>query len=82
MRDEAVDLGDDRLGVAAGAGGVVDVTDLVSDGVLPRDRMTALITSWPTVAGAVSDAATAMSSTARRSSCGRRFGPRRSSPLR
>ena len=50
-------FGDDRLGVAAGAGGVVDVTDLVYDGVLPRDRMTALITSWPTVAGAVSDAA-------------------------
>jgi 2-keto-4-pentenoate hydratase/2-oxohepta-3-ene-1,7-dioic acid hydratase in catechol pathway len=34
-----------RLGVAT-EDGVVDVTDLVGDGVPPRDRMTALIASW------------------------------------
>jgi 2-keto-4-pentenoate hydratase/2-oxohepta-3-ene-1,7-dioic acid hydratase in catechol pathway len=46
---------DDRLGVAAGAG-VVDVTDLVGEGVPSRDRMTALIASWEELAPEVAAA--------------------------
>jgi 2-keto-4-pentenoate hydratase/2-oxohepta-3-ene-1,7-dioic acid hydratase in catechol pathway len=47
---------DFRLGVATDAG-VVDVTDFVGDGIPPRDRMTALIASWPALATDVAGAA-------------------------
>jgi 2-keto-4-pentenoate hydratase/2-oxohepta-3-ene-1,7-dioic acid hydratase in catechol pathway len=36
---------DHRIGVATDAG-VIDLTDLVGEGIPPRDRMTALITAW------------------------------------
>jgi 2-keto-4-pentenoate hydratase/2-oxohepta-3-ene-1,7-dioic acid hydratase in catechol pathway len=40
---------DHRVGVVTNAG-VVDVTDLVGDRVLPRERMTVLIARWATLA--------------------------------
>ena len=48
---------DDRVGVATPAGGVVDITDLVGDGIQPRDRMTALVASWAALACDVAGAA-------------------------
>jgi hypothetical protein len=48
---------DARVGVATPAGGVVDITDLVGDGIQPRDRMTALVASWAALASDVAGAA-------------------------
>lgn len=48
---------DHRLGVQVGADGIVDITSLVSEEVSPHDRMTALISNWDNLEGAVGRAA-------------------------
>lgn len=48
---------DYRLGVGVGADGLADITELVPEHVVPRDRMTRLIATWADVQDAVAEAA-------------------------